>query len=243
MPTDPDAFAVLNRIPVRFGVTFLSPIFQALAVWPDFLVRAWTTYEPLIDTPRYGAALDAIRVPDELSQGLPRISSDNTTLRDYLALQCSLLPELLLLASTWYRAGQGEASSVAAGPTAPRRPVRSAALPTSADPGLDEILADLQSTHEHPRVLSVYRAIGSDAAVLRAAAPTLLARIAAPEYATATAALLDATNAADFGMPAIPLDDEGPLEILALFRTRMIPALILDLTILSAMLEPTGGSR
>ncbi len=139
-------------------------------------------------------------------KGLPRISSDNTTLRDYLALKCSLLPELLLPASTWYRAGQGEASSVAAGPLAPRRPVRWAAAHEAPTPRLDEILT---GPAEHPRAsacaqrLSRHRQRRRSGCVRRRLPCWRGSQ--APEYTTATAALLDATNAADFGMPSIPL--------------------------------------
>lgn len=234
---------LLARIASRLGTATPSPIFAALAVWPDFLADAWERYEPLIDTPRYRQAIERIQPSPALLDGLPDVAGEDAALREYIAMQRSLLPDLFLLASTWLRSAKGEASAAPVGePDAPRT-VRVASLtPGDPDPRVTELLEDLRRAHDQPRVLSVYRAIASRPDFFVAAAPQLLARIRSDDYAAAVDALHAQAADADFGMPAVAAPEHGPLEILALFRTRMIPALILDLALLEGMLPPDTRS-
>ncbi len=245
LPTPAPASAELDRvmaeIPAAYGITAASPIFLALAHWPDFLVPAWDAWRPLIDTPAYRAAVATI-----VSPAIPvsaRATPTRPELVDYLALQRSLLPELLFLASTWYRAANGLGASDA--PRAERAPARAVRSPGLAagdpTPETESALAAIAAAHGHPRVLSPYRMIAADAPFLIEATPALLEAIASPEYASARQGVLDAAaNAArTLDMPAIPSSDEGPAQILALFRNRMIPPLILDTALFTSMAEPT----
>lgn len=244
VPDEPGLAEALDEIPIRFGVTFLSPIFQALSHWPQFLVEAWRAYAPFVDSPRYRRAVERIAAPVAmLGVPVPAVRRPPIERRDalsaYLDLQRSLLPELLLLATAWYGAGSGTPGTHATASAVLPRPVRTAALPQAqGDPAIEAVFAELAGRHNHPRVLSVYRAIGSERGFLLAAAPALLDAIATPGYTSARHHLLDASRyaAEELAMPAVRCDDEGPLEILALFRNRMIPALILDTTLMTAML-------
>jgi hypothetical protein len=238
-PDAPDLDRVLAEIPAKYGITAPSPIFQALANWPGFLVSAWTAWEPLIDTPAYRAALATVVAP-----AVPvgeRVASSDPALAEYLALQRSMLPELLLLASAWYDSARGVGTGSVGRESTAARAVRASALkPAAAEPRIDEALDSIRVAHGHPRILSVYRVIASDRDFLLDATPSLLAAIASPEYAAARQALLDAAAAAPrtLDMPAVPSSDEGPLEILALFRNRLIPSLVLDTALFTAMLAP-----
>lgn len=238
-PSAPDLDRVLAEIPAKYGIVAPSPIFQALANWPDFLVAAWTAWEPLIDTPAYRDALATVVAPAVPVDA--RVGSDDPALTDYLDLQGSMLPELLLLATAWYDSARGIGTGSASRESTAARAVRTSALkPAAAEPRIDEALESIAAAHGHPRVLSVYRVIASDHEFLLGATPPLLAAIASPSYSAARQALLDAaaTAARILDMPAVPSSDEGPLEILALFRTRMIPSLVLDTALFAAMLAP-----
>ncbi|CAN5357668.1 hypothetical protein BH10ACT7_BH10ACT7_23920 [soil metagenome] len=238
-PADPDLHRVLAAIPKRFGVSAASPIFQALAHWPHFLVAAWDAYEPLIDTPRYREAIALVSAPTvAVAAGATAASPERV--REYLDLQQSMLPELLLLATAWYGAARGLGPVDApAATTVSERALRTTALaPGAASPELDWALGAIAAAHGHPRVLSIYRVIGGDPRFLIGATPALLDAIASPEYAVAKKDLLDAVAAAAhvLDMPAVVSTEEGPLEILALFRNTMIPPLVLDTAILARML-------
>lgn len=240
-PSSPELDRVLAEIPAAYGIAAASPIFQALAHWPDFLIPAWAAWAPLIDSPAYRAALATITVP-----ALPvdrRVPTTEDGLPGYLALQASVLPELLLLATAWYDSASGlggAGAAVAENP--PAREIRAAGLsPAGAAVETDDALSAIALAHGHPRILSPYRVVAADAPFLLAATPSLLDAIASAEYAVARQAILDAaaTAAPTVGMPAVPSSDDGPRQILALFRNRMIPPLILDTALFTSMAEST----
>lgn len=231
--------AVFAEIPNRLGAAVVPPIFKALAHWPEFLTSAWNSYAPLIDTPEYLAAREQMRVPDVLLFDATVTADDGLTA--YLRLQQALLPDLLLLATAWYRSGCGLGSRHLTRSGGSPRGTAVAPPAGPADPD-ERLMQQLAAAHDQPRVPSVYRAIGAWPDFLEQAAPGLLSRIESSQYQSAKGQLLaDVITAADdLAMPAVDTNgDDGPLEILALFRTRMIPPLLFDTAILLSLIDTT----
>ncbi|TDE08249.1 hypothetical protein [Jiangella asiatica] len=245
---DPQVRAVLGEIPGRLGVSFVSPIFTALAHWGEFLIGAWRAYAPLMETDGYRAALDQITVPQSLlpaaDAGLAGQTDDLDALREHLWGQQRLLPQLLLLASAWYQSADGVDQS-RPGPPVPASRGSVAPAPAAAgagDAALESVYRRVTELHGHPRVLSVYRGLGRWPEFLLGAAPVLYDRILSPAYRPAKTALAGRAMAAaeTLGMPAsTAVQTEGPAQILALFRTRLIPTLVLDTAVLLALVDPT----
>lgn len=224
--------AMLARIPAALGVGFLSPIFRALATWPEWFESAWVRTEPRIG----GAAWEAAtrRVREAARELLPAVGPGEHEVNDptaaYLAMQGRLLPELLVLARVWYDA-DGTGTTALDEPLASRAIDAAAAPSGELDASTERLLDELRAAHQHPRVLSVYRAIAAGGPLFAAEAPTLIERASAPAADDARTALRDAVGsvAAELA-PGVPGPPEGAREILALFGGRLIPDLIIDTT-------------
>ncbi|GAB3977797.1 hypothetical protein GCM10029978_068620 [Actinoallomurus acanthiterrae] len=259
----PEAAGVLGEVPARLGVPFVSPIFNALAAFPDFLVPAWEHSRRLIGSPAFSEAAARLTVPAELLPGrddaLSVAGVDVDLVRRYTATFHRLVPELLLLASCLYHGLTSDApvetgiladTPVKTGPLAdtPPRGVRPDAVTlapaaTPPDPELLRLYEEIRIAHGLPRTPSYYRALGRWPSFLSAVWERLGPIVREPAYAAARERLLAeaATAAAELPAPYVETPSAGDVRaVLAVFRLRLIPPLLLDTGIVLALLgRPT----
>ncbi|MEV6149767.1 hypothetical protein AB0L53_05440 [Nonomuraea sp. NPDC052129] len=240
----PEAAQVIEEVPAYLGVPFVSPIFQALANYPDYLVPAWNRFKPIIGSPEFKQAAAGLGVPAGLLPA-PEESLTADDIRRYTITFHRLLPEILLLASCWYRGlAVGASTALALDGTTPDPGPRGVApeavniVPDGTPPGeeLARVYEEIRAVHDHPRVLSYYRAIGGFMPqVWRRLEP--IARSA--EYAAAREQVLADAAAAAARLPVPVIDTAHADEvaaILAVFRVRLIPSLLLDTAVVLALL-------
>ncbi|MEU4235349.1 aldehyde dehydrogenase family protein [Nonomuraea sp. NPDC026600] len=246
----PEAAQVIKEVPGYLGVPFVSPIFQALANYPDYLVPAWNRFKPVIGSAEFQQAAAGLGVPAGLLPA-PVESLSGTDIARYTITFHRLLPEILLLASCWYRgltvgadpafALDGSAPPLT-GP-GPRGvpPEAVNIVPDGTPPGeeLARVYEEIRAVHDHPRVLSYYRAIGGRPGLMPQVWKRLEPIARSAEYAAAREQVLADADAAAARLP-VPVIDTAHAEdvaaILALFRLRLIPSLLLDTAVVLALL-------
>ncbi|MEV0147175.1 MULTISPECIES: halocarboxylic acid dehydrogenase DehI family protein [unclassified Nonomuraea] len=249
-----EAARVIGEVPGYLGVPFVSPVFQALANYPGYLVPAWDRFKPVIGSPEFRRAAAGLGVPVGLLPGpdpaLLAADADLDRVRRYTVTFHRLLPELLLLASCWYRGiTVGAPASLALDGRTPvegpgPRGVPSEAIsiaPDASEPGADLARAyqEIRALHDHPRVLSYYRALGTWPGLMLGVWERLGPLARGDAYAAARDQVLAraAAAAATLPVPVIETEDaEEVAAVLALFRTRLIPALLLDTAVVLALL-------
>ncbi|MGN9842598.1 aldehyde dehydrogenase family protein [Nonomuraea sp. H19] len=240
-----EAARVIGEVPRYLGVPFVSPIFQALANYPDYLVPAWDRFKPVIGSPEFRTAAAGLGVPVELLPGREESLADaGADIRLYTSTFHRLLPELLLLASCWYRGLTVGAETTPALPDPGPRGIPPEALnitPDGSTPGeeLARVYEEIRALHDHPRVLSYYRAIGNRPGLLPEVWKRLEPIARSAEYAVAYDQVLAkaAAAAARLPVPVVGTPHADDVRaILALFRTRLIPSLLLDTAVVLALL-------
>ncbi|MEU9347006.1 halocarboxylic acid dehydrogenase DehI family protein [Streptomyces sp. NPDC048278] len=250
----PATAEVLAEVPGYLGVPFVSPVFLALANWPDYLAPAWDAFKPVLGSAEFAAAAATLRIPAALlpapDPSLSAGDADTELIRRYTATFHRLLPQLLLLTSCWYRGLTAKAR--AADPQAPApgpRGIAPDAVDVTPDgsaptPELARVYEEIRTTHDLPRVLSFYRALGNWPGFLPGVWDRLAPVARGTGYAAAREALLADAAAAAAGLP-VPVIDTAAAEearaILALFRTRLIPVLFLDTAGVLALLGETDA--
>lgn len=251
----PETATVLEEVPGYLGVPFISPIFQALANWPDYLVPAWNAFKPVIGSDAFTEAVATLRVPVGLLPApVPSLRTGDAAtddlIRRYTITFHQLLPELLLLTSCWYRGlTEGGPRALPEAPGLGPRGIRPGSVnvtPDGTEPSeaLATAYEEIRSTHDHPRVLSFYRALGNWPAFMTGVWEQWGPIAGGAEYATAREWLLAEADAAAATLPVPVIDTTAADEaraILALFQGRLIPALLLDTAAVLALLGETGA--
>ncbi|SEH03241.1 Acyl-CoA reductase [Nonomuraea solani] len=237
------AARVLGEVPGYLGVPFVSPVFQALASHPGYLVPAWDHFKPVIGSPEFKAAAAGLGVPSGLLPKAQEITGDLDEIRRYTTTFHRLLPQLLLLTSCWYRGLTAGATPFEPGADPGPRGVSPQAytiVPDGTPPGdeLARVYEEIRAVHDHPRVLSYYRALGNRPDLMIEVWRRLGPIARGPEYAAARDQVLADAEAAAATLPVPVIEPAHPdvAAILALFRRRLIPALLLDTAVVLALI-------
>lgn len=258
LPGDDGVARVLKAIPAALGVPAASPIFSVVGHYPAFLVEVWRRTAPVLVTEWFEAAADAVRgeLPVAIMPGRTALSTleddDRDRLRAYVDTQHWLLPKLLLIATGWHRALAGHAAAALAESSDPA--VSSAVHPDAiaidgaAPPELETVFRGLTAAHRHPRVLSPYRVLGmwpevlalmwSHTEAMANTAPHLRARQRLLATAAEHAHMVGGVSLDDalaLGLSGQQVDDLRAL--LALFRYRLIPPLLVDIAVVKALID------
>ncbi|MDR8410304.1 halocarboxylic acid dehydrogenase DehI family protein [Nonomuraea sp. 3-1Str] len=250
----PEAARVIGEVPGYLGVPFVSPIFQALANYPGYLVPAWDRFKPVIGSPEFRRAAAGLGVPGGLLPGpdpaLLTADADLDRVRRYTVTFHRLLPELLLLASCWYRgvtvgapaslALDGRTPVEGPGPRGvPPEAVTIAPDPSEPEEDLARVYQEIRALHDHPRVLSYYRALGTWPGLMLGVWERLGPLARGDAYTAARDQVLAraAATAATLPVPLVEPEHAGEVAaVLALSRPRLIPALLLDTAVVLALL-------
>lgn len=174
-PTDQELDALFDEIRRGLGVPFVNLIFHRLAVWPGYLAEVWQRSTPLLSTPDFTRAAEALRrlaapprvVPIDLPADVS--AADVNRVRRLTDAYVYVQPKLLLLTAGW-------AAGLADEPLAARiergqasEPIRvfdeRADVPTIDLPPTDPTVANLfqrmVERRTHPGVASYYRSLAT----------------------------------------------------------------------------------
>lgn len=250
------------RVPV------VNLIFRSLANYPDYLERAWQRLRPVLRTQAFERAADRLRaeallepVPDtagvrwEATGELDRIRAFNDTIH-------YVLPKLLLIATALDELDFGTgADGSSEAPTADAREIPAGAAegttkvemvePEQADERVRALFESVRKRHEHPLVSSYYRGLGNWPDFLDAAWERVGPLVHSEPYDARRDALVRSAHAAVRELPfggttAAGLDEAQRAEvrdILAGFRTRFIPEMLLDAALIKALIDGPGRAR
>jgi hypothetical protein len=116
--------------------------------------------------------------------------------------------------------------------------------PKSATGRVRELFEDIKQTHGHPGVASYYRSLGHWPEFLGLVWERIRPRVASPEYEQRKRELIKQANDALRDLPGIGYthaeagENQGEIRsILAVFRFKLIPDLLLDVVMIEAMLD------
>ncbi len=250
-------------------VPLVNYLFRALANYPDELEALWYGFKPAFrrmsmeraaDDLRSHARLDDIAPPDRW----PSEALDEwDRIRAYTDSIHYVLPKLLLVASTL--SGEREPTPVgdhesASDPSASQQlpygpapgTIRLPMVePSDASPDVAELFDDIRRQHGHPGVASYFRALANWPSFLDAVWRQLRPRIGGDDYEDRKASLIERADRAARTHLVGPLSDADTIPepsddvhaILSVFRQRLVPDLLLDVSMIEALLRNDSTSR
>jgi hypothetical protein len=121
--------------------------------------------------------------------------------------------------------------------------------------GLRALFEEIKEKHDHPEVATYYRALGNWPAFLRAAWDRIEPHVGSEAYEERKRVLINLAQAAVHALPPVMMDRPIPERgvapekmeeinaILAVFRFKLIPDLLLDVALIEAMLDGPEAAR
>ena len=258
--------AVYERTRTHLRVPVVNFLFRSLANYPRYLSFAWNKVEPRLLAPRFEEAADALRsrslvepISDPTDWTSPR---DLSQIRAFTDTIHYVLPKLLLVSSAFDEGLSGETG--AANGSEPAAGVRSGVAegtrsvapvgPDEASEATEEIFEEIRARHGHPDVASYYRGIARWPGFLEGAWERVSPLVGTPAYEERKRDLVQAARDAALGLP-LPsrgevvesgVDEEriGELRaILAVFRFRLNPDTLLDVSLIKSLLDGPEAAR
>lgn len=270
MPDQADARiqAVYDDIQTTLRVPFVNLIFRTLANYPEYLEGAWKELSPGLRTQGFERAADRLRARALLEPGekMPEAElsgiKDPDTLRAFNDTIHHVLPKLLLVATAWDTSpprGSLESGRDAAGANSAPIPLGIAegttkvqmVNPEEATGRIHDLFQAVKERHGHPLVSSYYRALGNWPDFFVAVWARLEPRVGSPAYeqrkqllvaeAQTAARALPGSGSADAALGAE--EREEVRAILAAFRLKFIPEMLIDVAEIKAMLDGPEAAR
>jgi hypothetical protein len=251
---------IYQEVQETLRVPIVNLIFRSLANYPDYLEPEWKRLRPFLRTQRFERAADRLRaeallepappgpgVSTEAANEMDRIRAFNDTIH-------YVLPKLLLIATALdgadFAAGErGEtaadgAAQIPSGVAAGTVKVQ-LVDPERASERVRQIFASVKERHGHPLVSSYYRGLANWPAFLDSAWERLNPLVHTAEYDDRRDSLVRSAEAMVHELCIASgaggeLTDERRDEvraILAGFRTRFIPEMLVDAALIKAMLD------
>jgi hypothetical protein len=271
MPDEADAriHALYDDIQRTLRVPFVNFIFRTLANYPDYFEPAWKGMAPLARTRDFERAADELRARAPL-ETVPNATvvaweglGDMDEIRPFSDSIHYVLPKLLLVATTWdedlNKSAPADAGRIRGGNDSPEIPLGIAegtrkipmVDPESATGRVKELFEDIKMRHDHPGVASYYRSLGHWPEFLGMVWERIRPYVGSREYEerkrtlidTATRAVRDLTRGRSVAA-GYHLEKADELRsILAVFRLKLIPDLLLDVAMIEAMLDGPEAAR
>lgn len=263
---NPDLRAVYDDIECTLRVPFVNFIFRTLANFPSYFQPAWEILSPHLRTLAFERAADRLRSVAAGALAAPPIGEETTARGDQQALAGFtdaihyVLPKLLLIVTAPELQWRGEyvvkpVSEPLSDNALPYGVAASAGWlplvdPASAGEHIQALFRDIQQVHAHPGVASFYRGLGNYPAFLESVWSAVRPQVGSDDYQQRKQALLafaETLVTHDLlhkrSRPAVD-GDASVGAILAVFRYRLIPDLLLDVTLIKAMLAgPDAAAR
>ncbi|WP_224995761.1 halocarboxylic acid dehydrogenase DehI family protein [Cesiribacter sp. SM1] len=266
MPDDADSQIkpIYEDIQNTLRVPLVNQLFRTLANYPDYLEQLWKHFSPAFVSNSFELEADNLR-EKALLEDLPEMPEGRwdtipnaEQLRAFNDTIFYVLPKLLITANIFYeatfstipayRTRRGEApvnnspiqTGVAAGTTKVEL-----MKPESADPVVKALFTDIKQHHNHSLVASYYRGVANWPEFLQQAWHDIKPLIGSTAYENLRGFITDQATLSLRKIPleqpaAIPLDEKQREEvraILAFFRYKFIPELLLDVALFKAMLD------
>ncbi len=246
-------------------VPFVNLIFRSLANYPEYLVPAWQGLAPALRTQAFERAADTLR-SQALLEPLPDAAGvqwddlgDMDRIRPFNDTILYVLPKLLLIATALDQEvrgdlpGRSSADNDAEIPlgVAPGTEKLSMVDPDTASGRVHALFESVKERHGHPLVSSYYRVLGNWPNFLDAVWQRIEARVGSEAHEQRRDALIAQATAALAGMSAPAPDmsmlrDEQQAEvraILAAFRRRFVPEMLIDVAWIEAMIDGEESVR
>lgn len=260
--------AVYDGVQANLRVPFINFLFRILANYPTYLTFAWNKLEPYLLTTDFEGAADELRARALIEPISDTTDVDCAALGDLARIRSFVdsihyvVPKLLLVVSALDEGVMGE-SGEAANRTReiivkPGVVEGTTVLPmvSSSDTGgkLRTILEDIKDRHGHPDVASYYRALANWPPFLEAAWERVIPLVGSSAYAARKHQLLENAREHVLQLP-LPNSREAiergvkveQLEeiraILALFRFRIIPETLLEISLVKAHTDGPEATR
>lgn len=258
---------VYDDIQDTLRVPIVNLIFRTLANHPDYLEDAWARIRPTLRSRAFEQAADELRAeallepaPDgggvdwDATGDLHRIRAFNDTIH-------YVLPKLLLTATLLHEMdfgpspaaaapSPGDASPVPPGPAEGTVKVEMVDADTD-DPRLRALFDSVKERHGHPLVSSYYRGLGNWPDFLDAAWSRVEPRVRSASYDARGRDLVASARERVRTLPVHAGPAAGPDEarraeigeVLAAFRLRFIPDMLVDACLIKALVDGADAAR
>ena len=262
--------AIYEETRTHLRVPVVNFLFRSLANYPPYLSFAWDKIEPHLLTPRFEEAADALRAQALVQALVEPISGptdwaslgDLTQIRAFTDTIYYVLPKLLLVSSA-FDEGLGGETGAADGPQEAAGIQPSVAEGTMSVPlvGPDEateetkeVFEEIRERHGRPDVASYYRGIAQWPEFLKATWERVSPQVNTSPYEERKRELLEAARSSILALPLPSRSEviergigEEQIEelraILAVFRFRLNPDMLLDVSLIKALLDGPEAAR
>jgi hypothetical protein len=257
-----------DEIQATLRIPIVNLIFRVLANYPDYLEQAWRTLRPALGTRTFERSADGLRAA-ALLEPVPGSSEvqweqtgDLDCIRAFNDTIHYVLPKLLLIATALDELSFRPApESPRTGPTPPdssQIPLGVAegttkvkmVEPEKANERLRGIFESIKARHDHPLVSSYYRGLGNWPDFLDPAWTRVQPLVGSEAYEARKGALIAAARAAIRELPITgPATGPGEAQraeirdLLAAFRLKFIPEMLLDVTLIKALVDGPAQAR
>lgn len=251
--------AIYNDIERTLRVPFVNYIFRTLANFTEYLVPAWRALSPhlrRVDCERAGQRLRGLAAIEIAVGPLPKdllSSEDRNAVVAFTDAIHYVLPKLLLTVTAFDMQASGDfifkpVSTSGGAALIPYGVAQGAGKlplldPADADARVCSLFEDIQQLHGHPGVASFYRGLGQYPEFLDQAWQAVRRQVDTDRYRQrkqAVLALAETIVDGELGCPApapMVATPDAVRNILAVFRYRLIPDLLLDVTLIKATLD------
>jgi hypothetical protein len=259
---DEEMRSVYDDIERTLRVPFVNFIFRTLANFPEYFVPAWKSLSPhlrRLECELAGQQLRGLAATKIAVEPFPKdilSSEDHNAIAAFTDSIHYVLPKLLLTATALDMQASGHfairpdpsVGDVTPIPYGIAQGTRQLPLvdPADADDRVRALFRDIQEQHGHPGVASYYRGLGHYPVFLGQAWQEVRRHVDTDNYRQRKRALLEFAEAYSdrelvcrIPAPTIAAPD-SVRAILAVFRYRLIPDLLLDVTLIQSMF---GGSH
>lgn len=252
-----DMRAVYDDIEGTLRVPFVNFIFRTLANWPKYFKPAWNTLAPHLRGLEFERSADYLRAAAAPDSTVEPLSEEIMAQGDWRARAAFtdaihyVLPKLLLVVTALDQQWQGtftirKVPERLSNEELPYGPAQGAGRlplldPDAAGARVQALFRDIQQVHHHPGVASYYRGLGHYPDFLAAVWQEIRRHVDSDSYQQRKQALIEAAET----MSTVSLLEERSQPIaagaepigavLAIFRYRLIPDLLLDVTLIKAM--------
>jgi hypothetical protein len=256
---------IYKDIQQSLRVPIVNLIFRTLANYPEYLEAAWRQVRPLACSRAFEQAADELRAqalpvpspePSDLSISAP---DDMEGLHSFNDTIHYVLPKLLLIVTALAKTpveheAEEPATSLAIDlSTLPSGIAEGSGKvemvdPNQADQRVRAVFESIKARHSHSLVSSYYRGLANWPDFLEAAWGTIEPRIGSDEYETRKHGLIEGARLHVRNWPPIAVRIEPTAlaeigAILAAFRTRFIPEMLLDVALIKSLLDGSQAAR
>lgn len=257
MPDQADARTkpIYEDIQHSLRVPFVNLIFRTLANFPDYLAPAWHHVRPVVRMRPFEEAADGLRAEALLGsaptgpepnwvriENLDRLRAFNDTIH-------YVLPKLLLITTMLDEASAASADQDGSGGQIAEIPlgIADGAIKVQMlDPGsgrVGDLFHRIMVRHGHPLVPSYYRGLGNWPEFLAIAWDRIEPLVGSEIYEQQKSRLVEHARAATLRLPmvqdtcAVPTQNDQISAILAAFRFKFIPEMMIDAAWITAMID------